>query len=207
MPKKFLLTLFFTLVYFSGIAQKLRVEEKTLFLTQLANKAQGVTTLKADFRQEKYLDILADKIISEGQIILKAPSKLKWAYKTPFEYTVILTGQEILINDEGQKTEFKIESNKIFKQVSEMVINSVKGNLIDEEQFDARYFKEGANYRVELAPLEEAMSMYFDRIILFINPSFLVTNIQLIEPSGDYTTIQFDKHIINADIKEDEFTL
>ncbi len=206
--RKCLTTLFFMAIYFSGMAQQISSGEKEEFLRQLTQKAQNTKTLKANFKQEKYLDILDDKIISEGQIYLKAPSKLKWAYKTPFVYTIILTGKEILINDEGQKTEFNIESSKIFKQVSEIVINSVKGNLIDESQFKARFFKEKTNYRIELDPLDEEMSTYFETIILYIDPStYLVSNIKLIEPSGDYTDIQFDKHIINADIQEDEFTL
>ncbi|CAN0521851.1 unnamed protein product, partial [Scytosiphon promiscuus] len=162
MPKLLLLFLCLFLYFFNSSAQKLPEQEEKALLENLSKSAKNTQTLKASFTQEKYLDILSDKIISEGKILLKAPSKLKWVYDSPFNYIIILTEKEILINDEGKKNEINIESSKIFKQVSDLIINSVKGDLINEEKFEASFFKEG-NFRIELLPIDQNIKEYFSK--------------------------------------------
>ena len=114
---------------------------KRYFKRKSENTSSKTKTITSDFVQYKHLDFLANDIITKGNLAFKTPDLVKWAYVEPFVYSVIFKNENLYINDEGQKSDVNLSSSKLFKQLNKLIVNSVKGDMFDENEFDIAYFK------------------------------------------------------------------
>src|SRR5690554_4247805 len=128
-------------VFTPAKAQLSPMQDVDKFRSGISEMAATTTSIKASFKQEKFLSMLSNKINSQGTLLFKKPNLLKWSYNTPFEYTTILNGKEIIIKDQGSTSSFDIGSSQAFKQINELIINSVEGNILDEERFSIEYLE------------------------------------------------------------------
>ncbi|AHM59732.1 hypothetical protein D770_07345 [Flammeovirgaceae bacterium 311] len=182
------------------------MKDVVAFRAGLAKMAAATTSIKASFSQEKYLAILANKIESEGNIQFKKPNLLKWAYTTPYQYAIILNGNELIINDQGKENSFDIASSQAFMQINELIVNSVQGNILDEERFTIQYLESKNHYQAKLQPKEEQMKKFLKGIdVYFDKVNYTVAKIKLIEPEDDYTLITFRNTRLNESISDDIF--
>ena len=121
------------------------------------------TPSKRLLSNRKYMSILTNEIQSSGQLYFKKENKLKWAYTEPFLYTIILNGKEIIIDDAGKINSFEIEASQAFKQINEIIINSVRGDVLQEDQFDIEYLENGTLYLCKLRPKSDQMTKLLRR--------------------------------------------
>ncbi len=178
------------------------------FRKGLADMAASTTSIKANFKQEKYLSILANKIDSEGTILFKKPNLLKWSYTRPFEYTIVLNGKEIIIKDQEKVNSFDIGSSQAFRQINELIINSVEGNILDEARFSIEYLEGKDLYLTKLVPKEAQLKGFIQGIdIYFDKKDFSVSQVKLVESEGDYTMISFFDKKMNENIPDENFSV
>lgn len=203
------LFLFIVLSSFKPNAQDFKpLKDISNFKKGLADMAATTTSIKASFKQEKYLSILSNKIDSEGTILFKKPNLLKWSYSQPFEYTIVLNGKEIIIKDQGNVNSFDIGSSQAFKQINELIINSVEGNILDEARFSIEYLEGKDLYLTKLIPKEAQLKNFIQGIdIYFDKKDFSVSQVRLIESEGDYTLISFFNKKMNENIPNENFTI
>ncbi|MBL6446522.1 outer membrane lipoprotein carrier protein LolA [Fulvivirga sp. 29W222] len=169
--------------------------------------ASTTNTIQAKFNQNKYLSILSNGVESSGTMHFKKPDLLKWSYTNPYNYAILLNGEEIKINDEGKVNSFEIKNSKIFKELNDLIINSVRGNVLQEERFDISYLENNELYLTRLNPQEEQLKSYVKQIDIYFEKSdYTVNRIQLFEYEGDYTLITFHNKKINASIPDSEFS-
>ena len=169
--------------------------------------ATNTNTIQASFNQNKYLNILSNSVESSGTMHFKKPDLLKWSYTSPYNYAILLNGQEIKINDEGKVNSFEIRNSKIFKELNDLIINSVQGNVLQEERFDISYLENNKLYLARLSPKEEQLKSYIKQIDVYFEKSdYTVNKIQLFEHEGDYTLITFHNKKINSSIPDGEFS-
>lgn len=168
--------------------------------------AASTTSIKANFKQKKYLSILANEIESDGKIQFKKPNLLKWEYTVPYQYSLILNGKELIINDQGKENSFDIASSQSFKQINELIVNSVQGNILDEERFEISYLEGKEHYLAKLKPRDAQMKKFLEQIDVYFNRhNFTVSQIRLIEPEDDYTHIAFQDMELNRAIPDAVF--
>lgn len=178
------------------------------FKAKLEEMAESTNSIEASFHQEKYMSILSNNIDSEGKIFFKKPNLLKWSYDQPYEYTIVLDGKEIKIKDEEKVNAFDIESSKIFKQVNDLILSSVNGQILDESKFDIEYYDDQTNYVTYLNPKDPNMGKYISKIEVFFNKQDLtVDKIILYESNNDYTKITFSNKTLNGSIPDQEFII
>lgn len=176
------------------------------FKKGIQEMATATSSINASFKQEKYLSILSNEIDSEGIILFKKPNLLRWEYKTPFEYIIVLNGKEIIVKDQGNVNAFDIGGSQAFKEINTLIINSVQGNVLDEEQFAIDYYEGEALYLTKMIPKEEKMKQFLQGIdIYFDKENFSVSKVKLIEPEGDYTLITFFNKKMNDNIPDENF--
>ncbi|WP_179021033.1 LolA family protein [Winogradskyella forsetii] len=168
--------------------------------------ATTINTLSSDFTQYKHLDFLSNDIVTSGKLAFKAPDMVKWEYLNPFKYSVLFKNDKLFINDEGNKSDIDLGSNKMFKQLNSLIINSVKGDMFKEEEFDIAYFKNEANSVVHFSPKQEAFSKYIKAFHIMFNKEGHVMEVKMIEPSEDYTRIVFSNRKINTKLSDALFT-
>lgn len=204
MLNKLLLTfgMLLGVVYLSTAQQTLSQKEALLVKESIVQKSNTTNSIVSSFKQYKHLDFLSKDIISDGKLIFKAPNTIKWEYKTPFKYSVIFKNDQLLINDNGDKSQIDLSSNKAFKQLNNLIIKSVKGDMFDESQFKISYFK-NTNYIVKFDPIDKDLKSFINSFeITFDKITFDVLSVKMVESSEDYTLIKFIEQKLNSPVSD-----
>ncbi|TYB78594.1 LolA family protein [Bizionia myxarmorum] len=177
-------------------------DEANALKNLVKQQAKTTKTITSDFVQYKHMDFLSNDIVTKGNLHFKAPNLVKWAYLEPFVYSVIFKNDQLYINDEGKKSNIDMSSSKLFKQLNGLIINSVKGDMFDAEEFTIEYFKMGGNSLVYFKPKEKKSAAFIEAFHLTFNAKGEVEIVKMIEPSGDYTKIVFSNKVLNNQISD-----
>ena len=169
--------------------------------------ADKTTSISSDFVQKKVLSIMEEEIISKGKFLFKKENSIRWEYKEPFVYLIIINDGEIFIKDDNKENKFDMKSNKTFKGINDMIVNSVSGNIMDDENYIVSYYESASNYMVQLTPKDEKLKEYMSLIkVYFDKISYDVVRVKMMEESEDYTSIEFKNRVVNSDIADEKFT-
>lgn len=200
----------FMLLLFSGVkAQEVKMTNLEIdsFKKLIKEVSKNSTTITADFVQLKHMDFLTNDIETIGKMAFKAPNWVKWEYTEPYVYSVIFKDNQLLINDGGTKSDVNVSSSKTFKKLNDLIINSVTGDMFDDDSFEITYFIEGEQNRVVLVSKDKKLSALIETFVLhFEKDTGAVLEVKMIEPSQDYTKIVFTNRIENAKIDDEVFT-
>lgn len=194
-----------TLVYaqkdgFKRVADPKPVEDK------LVAASRTVTTIMCDFIQEKHLDYLSTEIKSKGKFWFKKPSVLRWEYTDPFNYLVIINNGKITIKDEGKKNQFDVKSNQVFKELNDIMINSMNGSLIESPKYQVELFENKDQWMVRLTPKDGQMKKILSFMELyFLKSDLTVDHIKMIETDKDYTLIRLLNKKFNTQVQNSVF--
>jgi outer membrane lipoprotein-sorting protein len=176
------------------------------FSESLKSFNRETTTLTSNFRQVKHLDILLEDIVTSGKFYFKKEDKLKWEYLDPFEYAIIFNGNEILIRDENRESRYNTESNQMFHQVSRLMSNVIRGEIMEEEGFLTGYSQNNLEYLVILTPINEQYRQFFQQIEIYLGRAdLLVKKLKFTEQSEDFTLIEFSNEKRNEPIPDTVF--
>lgn len=202
--------LFFTLTLifgFSGFSQtKLTAPEQKEFKAKVQETAQNTKTIISDFTQTKHLFVLDNVITAEGKLVFKAPDLVRWEYVKPYLNVAIFKDDQLLVNNEGKRQNIDLGSNKMFRSLNSLIVNSIKGDMFDETEFDIDYFRFDGGYLVKFVPKDKRMAKFIASFELkFSKATAEVNAVKLIEPNDDYTLITFDNRKVNAVVSEDLF--
>ena len=165
---------------------------------KVLEKASQIQTIRSDFTQKKHLDFLSNDIESLGKMVFKSPDLVRWEYTKPFQYSVVFKGDQLLINDEGNKNRIDLASNELFRSLNDLIAKSIKGDLFDEGEFEIEYFTAKDHYLVNFHPRKEPLNSYIKTFQLTFNKEDGdVAAVKMIEPSNDYTFILFENRVLN----------
>ena len=197
-------------IFISGqlsIAQEtLTTNEINTFKAVVKQLDSDTKTIVSDFVQYKHLSFLDNDVETLGKLVFKAPNLIKWEYTSPYKYSVIFKEDQLFIDDEGDKSNIDIGSNKMFKSLNSLITNSVKGNMFDDDAFEISYLKVEDFYLVTFIPKDESMHQFIAQFELKFNiNSSDVTEVKMIEPSGDYTKIVFKNKERNTIVSYEVF--
>jgi outer membrane lipoprotein carrier protein len=195
------------LVVFVGHTQTQMNDSEALALkAKVKVLAFSTKTISSDFVQYKHLDFLDNDIETSGKLAFKSPNLVKWEYVTPFKYSVLFKDEKLYINDEGNKSDIDIGSNKIFKQLNRLIVSSVKGDMFDDNEFIIEYFNKDYNSIVYFSPKDHKFAKYIKTFHITFNEKGDVIEVKMIEPSEDYTKIVFTNKVLNQNIDETVFS-
>lgn len=203
--------LFFLFVLFPsiGFSQNFKQVKDTLALkTKIESMSKTTSSIESDFVQEKNLSVLSEKIISKGHFIFKKENLLRWEYNSPTKYLIIINKEKIMIKDEKKTNKYDMNSNKVFKEINDIMLSCVQGTIFKSNKFKASYFENEKYYKLELLPQAKNMKETFKKINLFFDKSVTsVAKMEMIEASEDVTTIDFSNKKLNAPIPENTFII
>jgi len=185
---------------------KMSTSESAILKAKVKAQATTINTLLSEFTQYKHLDFLSNDIVTSGKLAFKSSNMVKWEYVTPFKYSILFKDEMLFINDEGEKTNVDIGSNKMFKQLNNLIVKSVKGDMFDENEFDITYFKKGANSEVHFSPKDKKLSKYIKAFHITFDIEGDVVELKMIESSEDYTRIVFNNRTVNIILPDAIFT-
>lgn len=177
------------------------------FKAKVNKTSKATITIQSNFTQYKHMDFLANDITTKGKMAFKAPNMVKWEYTDPFEYSIIFKEDQLIINDSGTKSNMDLGNSTLFKKLNQLIVNSVKGNLFQDEDFSMNYFKSPDYYKVIFVPKDEKIKGYIASFILLFNKGQAdVMEVKMVEPSNDYTRIVFSDRLINKPLDNEVFT-
>ncbi len=182
---------------------KLSQSESLVLKNKIIKTSKATKTITNNFKQSKHLSFLSKDIVSYGKLVFKAPDLIKWTYNKPFKYSVIFKDNQLFINDDGTKSDIDLSANKAFKNLNNLIIQSVKGDMFDDEKFDISYFKVSTNYMIRFVSKDKSLKSFIKEFELtFDTQNYHVLNIKMIESSEDYTTITFLDQQINKSVSD-----
>lgn len=182
-------------------------ESEQQALRQLVRQhSLSINTMLSDFNQQKHIGVLSNELLSKGRLAFSAPDRIRWEYTEPEPYQVIFKNEMLYVNNAGKKEELRLASNRIFRSFNDLMINSIKGDMFDEENFDISYFKTQQAFLVRFVPLDKRLKKYISTFELyFLKDTGAVKQVKLIEPNEDFTLITFSNKQLNTILEESLF--
>jgi len=183
-----------------------KINDPETFKKEFHMQTSKVKTIASDFEQEKELSVLSEKIISRGKFFFKRENRIRIEYQTPFYYLMIINGDELFVKDDDKESTINVRSNKLFQQVNTIMVESVRGTIIDDKNFAVQLFENSDDFLMVMTPLDKTLKGFFDSIDIYANKkSFAVTRIEMNEHSGDKTIIRFLNQNLNTPVADEVF--
>ncbi|WP_294213470.1 outer membrane lipoprotein carrier protein LolA [uncultured Chryseobacterium sp.] len=181
--------------------------EAKAFVTKVSAESRQIKTLQSDFTQTKKMDFLDKSIITQGRMSLKAPNTLSWKYTKPYQYAIVFKDNKIFINDQGKKSSVDAKS-KTFEKINKLIVGSSNGQMFNDPEFTVAYFKNNGFNIAKFTPKSSQLLKYIRQIELYFPKSqSTVSQVNMLEASGDTTNIFFKNTKINAPVPASEFSL
>jgi len=178
------------------------------FASQFAVASGKITSIQADFVQEKSLSMLSEKIVSRGKFWYKKENQVRMEYLRPFQYLLILSSTAVYIKDGDRENKISTKSSKLFRQVDQVIIDCVRGTALLNPDFKVRLYESPKGFLVELSPVEKNLSGLFRQINLLLDKKdYTATRIEMLEQSGDQTVITFANKQLNSQIPDALFAI
>lgn len=167
-----------------------------------------VTTMESDFIQEKNLSMMSEKLISKGHFIFKKENLLRWEYTSPTKYLIVINKEKVFIKDSKKTSKYDMNSNKVFKEINDIMLSCVQGTIFKSNKFKTNYFEGEKFYKLEMIPQSKNMKETFKKINLYFDKSVTsVAKMEMVELGEDQTTIEFTNKKLNAPVAENSFII
>lgn len=173
---------------------------------QLIKASGSLNTITSDFIQHKHLDYLSVVIESKGKFWFSKPATLRWEYTDPFKYLILINNGKITIKDDEKKNEFDVNSNKVFQELNDLIVNSVNGTLIESNKYDFEMWENKEYWLVKLVPKNPEIKKVLNHMELyFLKTDKSVNQIKMVEADNDYTLITLTNRKFNNPIQPSVF--
>ena len=161
-------------------------------MQKVGEVAQKTKSLQCSFTQTKTLKMLSQKMVSKGRMCYSQPSKLRWQYTSPYQYTFILNGTKVLMKSAQRKDVVDAAKNKVFREITGIMLSSVTGEcLTDKQRFKTQMFVDGDKWVAQLTPLKKEMKQMFSLLVItFDSKQLIATTVEMREKGGDNTRIE-----------------
>lgn len=184
------------------------VKDSLLVKEKINQVSQQTKTITCDFIQTKRLSFLEEDIICRGRFFFKRENKLRWEYSDPFFYLIIFNNDTILVRDDEKTSSFDASSNRMFKEINDIMLSIINGTILNKKKFCFEYFENEQYYILDLSPHDSGMKDFLEKIRMFFNKNdYSIDELMMIERSGDFTNIKFYNKTLNEKISNHIFDL
>jgi outer membrane lipoprotein-sorting protein len=174
--------------------------------TSLKEASRNIRSVKAEFFQRRYLQILTKPLLSEGKLFFCSPDSLRWEYLSPIRSVMLQKGNTIQIYNfsEGVWKPEMTQAIESRRMVLAEISHWVQGRF-DESKAFTHLYSPGPPARVTLVP-GEGINRFINRIeiVLSVRPG-VIDRVELEEPGGSRTSIEFKNVEINSSLPSEVF--
>jgi outer membrane lipoprotein-sorting protein len=183
------------------------MKDTVAFKQKIEIMAKTTNAIESDFIQVKDLSsVMTEKITSKGHFCFQKENLLRWEYSTPYKYMIVINKDKIVIKDDAKTSRYDMNSNKVFKEINDLMISSVQGNILKSGKFRVVFMEGDKEYKLELYPLVKGMKESLKKINMYFDKSVTsVIKLEMEEPSGDSTLIDFTNKKLNGSFPEGTF--
>jgi outer membrane lipoprotein-sorting protein len=178
------------------------------FKKKLSEEFASLKSLESHFTQTKYMDMLAEKMVSAGTFYFKKDNKICLDYTSPVKYSVVINGKKVKLASGGKSNVYDLGKNKAMSQTSVLISTCITGNINELTAENQLIFKENdAQYWIRVQPKGTDRSLIKTIDIFIDRTDFSVQQIKLTESSNDYTEYAFTNKKKNVTIADAKFTI
>lgn len=140
---RFTALLYVLLLSFTIFGQEMKPITKAVeFEKKLRDAAGKIQSVESSFRQEKFMKVFSDKMVSTGMFYYRKPNKISLQYEKPMQYAVTINGDKLQTVTGGKKTTVNLGSNKMMAQMRSLIEASMIGNISAlGKEYDLQYFQ------------------------------------------------------------------
>ncbi|UTW63677.1 outer membrane lipoprotein carrier protein LolA [bacterium SCSIO 12741] len=182
------------------------VSDKAEFKNKVQQSTNGLKTLMADFVQEKHLSFLEETVTSTGVFYFKKANQVRWEYKEPNAYFILINDKTITTVMNGKETTIDASKNKTFREINKIMLGSINGDIINHPDFESNLFESSEGYKLHLIPQVKALSNVISEIVVwFDKENMSVVQLKMIEASEDFSLIKFENKKLNVEVPDRMF--
>ena len=176
-------------------------------ITMLTEAATSMQTMQCRFVQSKTMAMLAEPSVSEGTMHFVTPDRLRWEYLSPYPFALIVNGEHIVKVTDGKSEVLEGNAGRMYQGIVGIIMGSASGQkLFDPTVFDVVIFDDEAFWKAEMTPKRRDMKRMFSQLVFrFDKKTNVISRVQLVEASGDVTSIHFEDIRINQAVDESVF--
>jgi outer membrane lipoprotein-sorting protein len=169
-------------------------------LIELNSALAKMEAVKGDIKQEKAFSFLTEKLVSEGFFLYQKESKLRWEFKEPIEYIILINENSMRLKEEGEEKKYK-GMNQILRQVKEIIIGCIDGSIMTNSNYKTAFFANETDIRIQLRPKAKNLKEFIQQIeVVFSIEGSTLQKVTLTDPTGDLTDIRFSNIVVNEKI-------
>ncbi len=203
-----IITIALILINTALFAQYKKVSNPETLAAKLNSVSAKTKTIDSDFKQYKHLDILENDLESTGHFSFQIPGKVRWEYMHPYPYVIVMNKGNMLINDGKSTKKFDTKSNKMFKEINDLMLGMLQGKILNSTKFSVAFFENKHEILAKLMPKSPQLKEFLNEMQLFFDKkNYAVSKIKMIEDSGDYTFIKFINNKINSELPAQTFEI
>jgi outer membrane lipoprotein-sorting protein len=167
--------------------------------------AENVSSISAEFVQEKHMKILSKPLVSGGIFLFKAPDSLRWEYRYPVQSALLMhngkTKRYTLRN--GTVTEDAGAHLQSLQVVLEEITRWVKGRFDEDPAFTVR---QEPGLKIVLSPKDKDLALIIQRIELFFSDRpGIMKSVVIYEGEDSFTRIEFKDVVLNQPLDDSLF--
>ena len=176
------------------------------FLKTLQNASDQIASFSSEFVQEKHLALFSKPVPFAGKLLIVRPDRLRWEFISPIPSVLLFNGdQGTRCNDSQQPEHFQLSSDPIMKTVAEQLWLWLGG---DYNRLNSLYnLEKKGDSTLVIRPRDSRTSEYITAVtISFDAVSLQPRLVEISEPGGDLTRIQFGTTVVNGEWSENLFS-
>lgn len=172
----------------------------------LREASKNIRSVKADFLQKRFLQILTKPLVSEGKFFFYAPDSVRWEYFNPLRSVMLQKGSAIQVynfSDGKWKPEIT-QAVEARRMVLAEISQWFQGRFDENKAFKHTY-SPGPPASIILVP-GEGVNRFIQQveITLSVRPG-VIDRVEIEEPGGSRTLIEFRNVEINSRISPEVF--
>ncbi len=141
-----------TTLSFSQTGNFRKVTNPEAIVQKLNASSKNTKTIDSDFKQFKHLDILENDMESTGHFSYSAPDKVRWEYLQPYRYLIVMNTGAMWINDGSKTKKYDTQSNKMFKEINDLMVGMLQGKILNSNKFSVSFFENNKQISAKLTP-------------------------------------------------------
>lgn len=182
--------------------------QKKEVMDKISQAAGEMNSMQGDFVQVKELSFMDDKVTSEGKMYYKKSNKIRWEYTKPYSYVFSMDGQHVRMTSGDKTNKVPVNSSKMFGEISKVMVGGVSGEgLVNSPDFDTQLMVGKDDYKIVLTPKKKEIKDLFSTVQVYVGKTDnRIRAVELVEKSGDKTTITLKNVQVNTTISDEIFS-
>lgn len=168
-------------------------------LADIAKARKGVTTLRAGFKQERKLTLLATSVVSNGEMIFVAPERLRWDLAPPDDIVYFIGPEGLSYKTKSSSATVPPQGASVARALSDVraLLGGDLGAL--RERYTLSATRSASDVEIAGTAKDAKASVRAFTLVLdrgLVNP----VRARLLEGKSDSVDLQFNNVVVNGAI-------